>query len=131
MNLPVRGKLVCVNGEWKTIALNAEHPNLELLRVKIKDRNKDKERIRVEREKKASIVRTCGNCKRMRYQGVNVIKMEWGNCDAWKITDRFSNRPTDPGCDQWIQRPTSKAIRELMNSDEKTERLRMSGGRRR
>ena len=54
----------------------------------------------------------CGNCANLTYSGVMEVKMEYGNCEEYQVSERFVVKPEMQGCPFWRQRSLNRTAHE-------------------
>lgn len=81
---------------------------------------------------KAPVDQTCGNCKHIKYSGINEIKMISGQCSRYKETGVLCvmSKQSASDCPYWHQRGRYKMVGEQVNQEIMVERLGGIKGRR-
>lgn len=54
----------------------------------------------------------CGNCANITYNGIMEVKMEYGNCEEYQVSERFVVKSEMQGCPYWRQRSLNRTAHE-------------------
>lgn len=101
-------KLVLFKGEWIKISRELDHPDLPSL---IEQRRVKEIRKSVS-ERRSNVAHTCGNCRYLKFHGVQAMLQSMGTCARGKISQRWYNKPTENGCDLWSIKSDAVKISE-------------------
>lgn len=66
---------------------------------------------------------TCGGCRYLSFHGIMEVKLEYGDCERWKETDRIANHVHSEACPLWAQRSAAKMKAEAEYSRKMKEAL--------
>lgn len=67
--------------------------------------------------------RTCGNCKSIKYSGIDTAALRFGSCDNYKHSGRLRVKPTAEPCEFWRPRSPAKMVNERVTAELYQEKL--------
>jgi hypothetical protein len=95
-------KWIFINGAWHKAS---ERPEV------IKPEPK---RPRKAKKPKPEVQKQCGTCRYIKYTGINQVRMEWGDCKKYHLTNRIRIRPADEPCEMWRERSKQMITRDQL-----------------
>lgn len=111
-------KLVFIDGKWLRKPLDFRHPELDAA----ERRDREREKKQVIRAVQSQIPQTCGNCRSIRYSGINESIQSMGSCSRCRESGRVYVKPEGDGCELWSRRTDYKMQIELKKSAEILEK---------
>jgi hypothetical protein len=108
-----------INGVWTTVTEDeAEklHDQWKLENPKT-DKDYTRETRQKDRDLGKTVEKTCGNCKSIKYIGVNEAKLEYGSCDRFRESNRLAVRNTECACCLWKFRGKNKLETERFKAE--------------